>query len=126
MNKAKSEWESIQNKYPFLSVHSTQNKRSMTIQIKAKPGSKVTQIRVKNSVLECFVQAPPEDGKANQHIFKIVARTLHLNEKFLSMVSGELSKNKVIKCDLTFLKESELTKWMEELLLTLDNLAKDP
>ena len=45
--------------------------------------------------LKIKVQAPPERGKANRSVIKILAKTLGISPKSISIVSGETSTNKV-------------------------------
>ena len=48
------------------------------------------------NVLKVKVQAPPERGKANRSVIKILAKTLGLSQQSISIVSGETSINKVL------------------------------
>ena len=39
---------------------------------------------------------PPERGEANRSVIKILAKALGINPKFISIVGGETSPNKVL------------------------------
>lgn len=63
---------------------------------------KVIPLSSKNCIVGWFgnslkikVQAPPEKGKANHSVIKILAKVLGIDSKFMSIISGETSTNKV-------------------------------
>jgi uncharacterized protein len=45
------------------------------------------------------VTAPPEDGRANQAVLGLLADTLRLPRRAISIVSGHASRDKVVACD---------------------------
>jgi len=45
------------------------------------------------------VTSPPEDGRANQAVLGLLAETLRLPRRALSIVSGHGSRDKVVACD---------------------------
>jgi uncharacterized protein (TIGR00251 family) len=45
------------------------------------------------------VTAPPEDGRANQAMLGLLADTLRLPRRAISIVSGHGSRDKVVACD---------------------------
>jgi len=45
------------------------------------------------------VAAPPEDGRANQAVVGLLAETLRLPRKAVSIVSGHGSRDKIVACD---------------------------
>ena len=47
--------------------------------------------------LKVRVSAPPERGKANAAVIKLLAAELHLEKKALSIASGSTSQNKVVE-----------------------------
>ncbi len=47
--------------------------------------------------LKVRVSAPPEKGKANEAVIKLLAKELQLNESALSVISGSTSQHKVIE-----------------------------
>lgn len=47
-------------------------------------------------LLRVYVTVPPEDGKANAAVIKLLAKELGIAKSSLEIVSGLTSKNKVI------------------------------
>jgi uncharacterized protein (TIGR00251 family) len=47
--------------------------------------------------LKIRVSAPPERGKANEAVIKLLAKELQLNESALSVISGRASQHKVVE-----------------------------
>ena len=45
------------------------------------------------------VSAPPEDGRANQALVGLLADTLRLPRKAVSIVAGHGSRDKVVACE---------------------------
>jgi uncharacterized protein (TIGR00251 family) len=45
------------------------------------------------------VSAPPEDGRANQALLGVLAETLRLPRKAVSIVAGHGSRDKVVACE---------------------------
>ena len=45
------------------------------------------------------VTAPPEDGRANQAVLGLLADTLRLPRRALSIVAGHGSRDKIVSCD---------------------------
>jgi len=50
-------------------------------------------------LLKIAVNAPPDDGKANQAVLALLARTIGIARSRLSLVSGATARKKVIKLD---------------------------
>ena len=48
-------------------------------------------------LLKIAVNAPPDDGKANQAVLALLARTIGIARSRLSLVSGATARKKVIK-----------------------------
>jgi uncharacterized protein (TIGR00251 family) len=45
------------------------------------------------------VTAPPEDGRANQAVLGLLAETLRLPRRAVSIVSGSGSRDKIVECE---------------------------
>jgi hypothetical protein len=50
-------------------------------------------------LLKIYITTPPEDGKANAAVLKILAKALGIAKSRLRIISGEKSKHKVISLD---------------------------
>ena len=61
--------------------------------------SSCSLVLAKNNPTSESEYAPPERGKTNRSVIKILAKTLGISPKFISIVSGETSTNKVFIVD---------------------------
>jgi uncharacterized protein (TIGR00251 family) len=52
---------------------------------------------VHGEALKIAITAPPVEGKANRHLIRFLAKRLGVAQGALSIVSGELSREKVIE-----------------------------
>ena len=52
---------------------------------------------VHGEALKVAVTSPPVEGKANRHLIRFLAKRLGVPQGALSIVSGELSRDKVIE-----------------------------
>jgi len=69
--------------------------------VRAQPGAKKTAITGVYSEgltarLKIAVHAPPAEGRANSALVEFVAETLGLSKNQVEIVSGELSRSKVL------------------------------
>lgn len=90
---------------PALTPHSC---LPIRIAVKAVPGASKNEIvGWMGKELKIRVKAPPEDGKANQKICELLAQTLAIPSKAVTLLSGGASPHKVlainIPCDLSLL-----------------------
>jgi len=82
---------------------------SIVIEVKAIPKSKIPAISTDKSGRLCIrITSAPENGKANQEIIKLVAKTLKLPQANVEIVSGLTARLKKIKITSSFLNEEEL------------------
>jgi len=63
--------------------------------------------------LKVKVQAPPERGKANRSVVRLLAKALDLPESALEISSGETSPHKQVR--ITGLSQTELTQRIAKL-----------
>ncbi len=79
---------------------------ALTIEIKVTPnsGRQLCQLD-KAGKLKCYLKNPPEQGKANQELIKMLAKNLKLPQEKVTIVSGHTIRNKRVKIDapLTFI-----------------------
>jgi len=64
----------------------------------AKPGAKRDDIvGLHGSSLKIAVTAPPEKGKANKAIVKLLAKRLRVAHSTITIIGGEMSRNKKVR-----------------------------
>lgn len=73
----------------------------VSLAVRAQPGAKKTAIvgiygQGVAAQLKIAVQAPPLDGRANQALLAFLAQTFALPKNAVKLISGDLSRNKVI------------------------------
>ncbi len=70
----------------------------MKIIVKAKPNSRENKIeKVDEYNFIVHVKAPPIAGKANAEIIKSLAKYFDISQSLIEIISGHMSKNKVIE-----------------------------
>lgn len=85
---------------------------SLMLDIKVVPSSGKSECKLdKNGTLKCYLKSPPENGKANKELVKMLAKAIGVPQEKVYIVSGEASRNKRIKI------EQNIT--FEQLLVTL-------
>lgn|SRR5437868_4996435 len=80
------------------------NRKNMAliVEIKVVPSSGRVEIKLdKNGTLKCWLKSAPEQGKANAELLKFLAKSLHVAQDKLLMMSGQTSRNKRIKIELS-------------------------
>jgi hypothetical protein len=73
----------------------------VTLAVRAQPGAKKTAIigiygEGTAAQLKIAVQAPPLEGRANEALIAFLAQTFALPKSAVKLVSGDLSRNKVV------------------------------
>ena len=75
---------------------------ALIVEIKVIPSSGRLEIKLdKNGGLKCWLKSAPEQGKANAELVKFLAKSLSIAQDKLLMISGQTSRNKRIKIELT-------------------------
>jgi len=77
------------------------------LRLRVKPGAKKTAIvGAHGGALKVAVAAPPEKGKANRAVVKLLAETLGLPATAVAITAGETSQDKVavISLELSVLR----------------------
>ena len=73
-------------------------KNELTIKIKVEPRSSKTGIvGPYGDALKVKLTSPPVEGKANKELIEVLARELKVKKKDIEIVSGQSSKNKVVR-----------------------------
>lgn len=73
----------------------TTHTQGAVLPVWARPGARVNElVDEHDGALRVAVAAPPEDGKANQAIIRLLAETLNLKRGQFSLLSGASSRSK--------------------------------
>ena len=87
------------------------------VNVVAKPRSKRASIEIiENGSLIIHVKEPPDKGKANKAIIKLVSKTFGISSSRINIIRGLKSTSKIIRID-------DLGE--EEFLKILSDLSKD-
>ena len=74
--------------------------RSATLAVWAQPGASRERIAgMMGDALKVAVSAPPEKGKANRAVEKLLAKALGLPASAVRVVGGETSRRKTVRCE---------------------------
>ena len=80
----------------------------MRIKIKVKPNSRSNEIKeLAQDYYEVKVSASPEKGKANQRVIELIAKHFKVPKSKISIVSGELYKEKIIEIKTEFYSKTQ-------------------
>lgn len=72
--------------------------KHMTIYVRARPQAKYQKIeKVKEGHYGIWVKESPKEGKANEAIISAFATYFNIPKSFITIVSGLMSKSKVIE-----------------------------
>jgi uncharacterized protein YggU (UPF0235/DUF167 family) len=55
----------------------------------------------KQSILKCFVKSAPEKNKANDEVIMLIAQTLGIQRRAVSIIGGAVSRRKMICIEST-------------------------
>lgn len=70
---------------------------SLIIRLHVKPGAKQSRVTdVGETSVGLAVTAPPREGEANEEVLQVMADLLGIKTRFLSLVAGHKSRDKVI------------------------------
>ena len=65
--------------------------------VKVTPGSaRTTIVGILGDVLKVALNAPPEKGKANKALVKLIAEKLHLGQSAVKIISGQTGPRKTV------------------------------
>ncbi len=68
----------------------------MIINIKVIPRAK--KVRIQNGdPLRVYVNQPPEDGRANDAVIKLLAKHFDISKSQIKIIKGEKSREKIIQ-----------------------------
>ena len=70
---------------------------AVIIEVKVAPSSGRQQCIIdKSGTLKCYLKSPPEHGKANQELIKMIAKALNIPQIDVQIIVGETTRNKKI------------------------------
>ena len=82
----------------------------MKITIKVVPQAGRQKIILdKTGAIKCYLNSPPEDGRANRELIKMLAETLSIPQRQIEIVQGLTSRTKVFDIP-GFWSEEDLKK----------------
>lgn len=70
-----------------------------TIAVRVTPKASRDRIAVGTDPLRIHVTAPPEDGKANEAVRRLLAESLGIPKSRLTLVRGQTSRDKIFRVD---------------------------
>ncbi len=77
----------------------------LTFQVKVTPSAgRVAWVLDKSGILKCYLKSPPEQGKANKELIKLLAKALKVTSADVEIVSGLASRTKriTVATNITF------------------------
>jgi uncharacterized protein len=78
-------------------------------EVHAKPRAKKSRIvGPRGDALEVALAAPPVDGAANEELIRVLAATLDLPRRSVTLVRGETSQKKLVSVDASAIDASTL------------------
>jgi uncharacterized protein len=81
---------------------------STRLRLRVSPGARRTEVVGRHGdAWKVRVSAPPEDGRANDAVLKLLAERVGLPRRALSLVSGHSGRDKVVHLDGLGRAESE-------------------
>lgn len=84
---------------------------SLLLEIKVFPASGRQKIILEaDKSLKCFLKSPPERGKANAELTKLISKKLKIPQENIKIVSGATSRKKRIKIESNMAPEDALQK----------------
>lgn len=96
---------------PKITLHAD----GVVLPIRAQPGARKNSINgVHDGALKVSVQAPPEDGKANDAIIELMKKVLGIKRNQIEILSGQTSRDK--KFLIRELKLEELAEKIRSLI----------
>jgi uncharacterized protein len=82
---------------------------AIILEIKAIPHSGRQNLFLdKSGTLKCHLKNPPENGKANAELLKMLAKNLGLNQEAVQLLSGATARKKIIKIETSLSRETLL------------------
>ena len=74
-------------------------KPGANIAVRVTPRASRDRVDAETDPLRIHVTAPPEDGKANEAVQKLLAKSLGITKRRLTLVRGQISRDKIFRID---------------------------
>ncbi len=75
--------------------------RACRLRVRAQPGARREGLAgTWNGMLKLAVSAPPEDGRANESLARLLSGLLGLKQNQVALLSGERARNKEFRVEL--------------------------
>ncbi len=72
----------------------------LMLEIKVTPSSGRSEFMLdKQGRLKAFLKSPPEKGKANKELIKLLSRSLKCPQSAITLIAGATHRNKTVKID---------------------------
>jgi uncharacterized protein (TIGR00251 family) len=68
----------------------------VTIDLRVQPRARRIALEISADTLKASVTAPPEDGKANDAVIALLAKTWRLPKSTLAVIKGMAARDKVV------------------------------
>ncbi len=69
---------------------------ALTLAVHVHPGAKQEKLEVREGILNIFIQARAQDGKANERLKKVLAKKLGISPSSVLIDKGQRSRDKKI------------------------------
>jgi uncharacterized protein len=69
----------------------------VTIDLRVQPRARRIALEISADTLKASVTAPPEDGKANDAVIALLAKTWRLPKSTLAVIKGMTARDKVVR-----------------------------
>ena len=90
----------------------TGNARAATLAVRVQPGaSRERVVGMMGDALKVAVNAPPEKGKANRAVEKLLAKALGLPQSSVRVTAGASSRRKTVRVD--GMTQVQLQEWLD-------------
>lgn len=74
------------------------SKEHLTLKIKVEPRSSRSEVVGQyGEALKVRLTSPPVEGKANKELVEVLAREFGISKKDVEIISGQSSKNKIVR-----------------------------
>ncbi|MCC7350035.1 MAG: DUF167 domain-containing protein [Phycisphaerales bacterium] len=85
------------------------------LRIKVVPGARQDRIMgCLGDAIKIRTSAPPEGGRANDRVMRLIATALDIPQTHLKLLRGHANPNKVLQID--GLTQAQVNKWVESII----------
>jgi uncharacterized protein len=79
-------------------IRYSQHGRGLTFAVRVVPRASRSEVGGEhNGALRVRISAPPVDGAANRELMRVLAKSFHVPQNAVEIVSGANSKNKIVR-----------------------------